>query len=44
MRRSMGYDWDGARRRRMKVARFGTAAALAGLLVAVAAQVATRAI
>ena len=38
----MGYDWDGARWRRMKVARYGTAVALAGLLVAIAAQVVTR--
>ncbi|WP_334197706.1 hypothetical protein QM996_19450 (plasmid) [Sinorhizobium chiapasense] len=40
----MGYDWDGARGRRMKIARFGTAFALAALLVSVAAQVVTRAI
>lgn len=40
----MGYDWNGARWRRMKVARYGTAVALAGLLVAVATQVVTRAL
>ncbi|WP_277996348.1 MULTISPECIES: hypothetical protein [unclassified Ensifer] len=40
----MSYDWDGARWRRMKVARFGTAVALAGLLVGVATQVVTRAL
>ncbi|SDA39537.1 hypothetical protein SAMN03159448_00198 [Sinorhizobium sp. NFACC03] len=40
----MGYDWNGARRRRMKMVRFGTAVALAALLVSVAAQVVTRAI
>ncbi|OCP21438.1 hypothetical protein BC361_26625 [Ensifer sp. LC54] len=40
----MGYDWDGARWRRMKVARYGTAVALAGLLVAVATQIVTRAL
>ncbi len=40
----MGYDWDGARGRRMKIVRFGTAVALAALLVSVEAQVVTRAI
>jgi len=40
----MGYDWGGARWRRMKAARFGTAVALAGLLVAVATQVVTKAL
>ncbi|WP_336171732.1 hypothetical protein [Ensifer sp. MJa1] len=40
----MGYDWDGARGRRMKIVRLGTAVALAALLVSVAAQVVTRAI
>lgn len=40
----MGYDWDGVRWRRMKVVRYGTAVALAGLLVAVASQVVTRAL
>lgn len=44
MRRTKKYDWDGARLRRMKVARFGIAVALAGLLVAVATQVVTRAL
>jgi len=37
----MGYDWDGARGRRMKLVRFGTAFALTALLVSVAAQVVT---
>lgn len=27
----MGYDWNGSRGRRMKIARFGTAVALAAL-------------
>ncbi|KSV92800.1 hypothetical protein N184_22910 [Sinorhizobium sp. GL28] len=40
----MGYDWNGARGRRLKIARFGTALALATLLVSVAAQVVARAI
>lgn len=40
----MGYDWDGARWRRMKLVRYGAAVALAGLLVAVATQVVTRAL
>ncbi|OCP24817.1 hypothetical protein BC361_19625 [Ensifer sp. LC54] len=40
----MGYDWNGARWRRMTAARFGTAVALASLLVAVATQVVTRAL
>ncbi len=39
----MGYDWNGARGRRMKIARYGTAAALAVLLVSVAAEVVVRA-
>lgn len=40
----MGYDWDGARWRLMKVARYGAAVALAGLLVAVATQIIPRAL
>ena len=40
----MGYDWNGARGRRMKIARIGTAVALAALLVSVATEVVTRAI
>ncbi|CAN7632456.1 hypothetical protein ACI2KT_27050 [Ensifer adhaerens] len=40
----MGYDWNGARGRRIKMARLGTAVALAALLVSVAAEVVTRAI
>lgn len=40
----MGYDWDGARGRRMKIARIGTAVALAALLVSVATEVVTRAL
>lgn len=40
----MGYDWSGARGRRMKIARYGTAVALAALLVSVATEVVTRAI
>ena len=35
---AMGYDWNGRRERRMKIARFGTAVALAGLLVSMAAK------
>lgn len=38
----MGYDWNGARGRRIKMARLGTAVALAALLVFVATEVATR--
>lgn len=38
----MGYDWNGARGRRMKIARIGTAVALAALLVSVATEVVTR--
>lgn len=40
----MGYDWNGARGRRMKIARFGTAVALAALLFSVVAQVVGRTI
>lgn len=41
----MGYDWNGARWRRIKfAARYGAAVALAGLLVALATQVVTRAL
>ncbi len=40
----MGYDWNGARWRRMRVARYGTAVALAGLLVAVASRVVINAL
>ncbi len=40
----MGYDWNGARGHRMKIARYGTAVALAALLVSVATEVVTRAI
>ncbi len=40
----MGYDWNGARERRMKIARIGTAVALAAFLVSVATEVVTRAI
>ena len=39
---TIGYDWDGARGRRMKIARIGTAVALAALLVFVATEVVTR--
>ncbi len=38
------YDWDGARGSRMKIMRFGTAVALAALLVSIAAQVVSEAI
>lgn len=40
----LGYDWDGARRRRMKIARFGTAVALAAPLAALTAQAVTKAL
>ncbi|RDL48075.1 hypothetical protein BLJAPNOD_05302 [Ensifer sp. M14] len=40
----MGYDWTGARRRRIKFARYGAAVTLAALLVSVAAQVVNRAL
>lgn len=40
----MSYDWNGVRKRRMEIARIGTAVALAALLVSVAAEVVTRAI
>ncbi len=40
----MGYDWDRTRTRRMKVVRCATAVAMAGLLVAVATKVVTRAL
>ncbi len=40
----MGYDWNGRRERRMKIARFGTAVALAALLVSMAAKVASEAL
>lgn len=40
----MGYDWTGRRERRMKIARFGTAVALAALLVSMAAKVASEAL
>jgi len=40
----MGYDWNGARGRRMKIARIGTAVALAALLVSVVTEVVTQAI
>lgn len=40
----MGYDWDGARRRRMKIARIGTAVALAALLATLTAQVVRKAL
>jgi hypothetical protein len=33
----MGYDWDGARERRMKVARYGAAVALTTMLLTVSA-------
>jgi len=40
----MGYDWSGARGRRMKIVRLGTAVALAAVLVSVATQVVTKAL
>ncbi len=40
----MGYDWTGARRRRMKVARYSAAVTLAAFLVSVAAQVVNKAL
>jgi hypothetical protein len=40
----MGYDWDGARLRPMKVARYGAAVALTSLLVAALTQVVKRAL
>ncbi|KSV67028.1 hypothetical protein N185_31080 [Sinorhizobium sp. GW3] len=40
----MGYDWNGRRERRMKIARLGTAVALAALLVSMAAKVASEAL
>lgn len=40
----MGYDWTGARRRRMKFARYSVAVSLAALLVSVAAQVVNKAL
>ena len=40
----VGYDWSGARGRRMKLARFSAAVTLAALLVGVAIQVVGRAL
>lgn len=40
----MGYDWTGARRRRIKIARYSAAITLAALLVSVAAHVVKKAI
>jgi len=38
----MGYDWSGARERRIKVARYSVALTLAALIIAVAFQIANR--
>lgn len=35
----MGYDWTGARQRRLTIARYGAAVTLVALVVSVAAQV-----
>jgi hypothetical protein len=40
----MGYDWSGARERRLKVARFGAALTLAATIVTVTFQVVDRAL
>lgn len=37
----MSYDWTGARRRRITVAKYGASLALATLLLVLAASVAT---
>ncbi|SDA99584.1 hypothetical protein SAMN03159448_06617 [Sinorhizobium sp. NFACC03] len=39
----MGYEWTGARERRMKVARYSAAVTLAALVVTVAAQIVSKA-
>lgn len=40
----MSYDWKGARKRRMKIARIETAVALAAFLISAATQVVTKAL
>lgn len=38
----MGYDWTGARERRMKVARYSAAVTIAALVVTAATQVVSK--